>query len=54
MAIFQSKYSLCLKNGLGGIEKRFGLSAEHFGENFLDGYTKNDVEQVTKKLLILY
>ena len=38
-------YSLCMKLGLNGIQARFGLTAEQFGENLQDGYQKIDVNQ---------
>ena len=41
-------YSLCVKYGLAGMAKKFGLTPEQFGENLRDGYAKNDPEQETQ------
>ena len=38
-------YSLCVKNRISGMVKRFGLTPEQFGENLRDGYMKNEPDQ---------
>lgn len=38
-------YSLCVKAGLGGLAKKFGLSPEHFAENLRDNYQRYEVDQ---------
>ena len=45
LAIRKDPYTVCLENGIGKIVERFGLSAEQFGENVAEGYTKHEVKQ---------
>nr|XP_023025243.1 transcription elongation factor SPT6 isoform X1 [Leptinotarsa decemlineata]XP_023025244.1 transcription elongation factor SPT6 isoform X2 [Leptinotarsa decemlineata] len=38
-------YSLCVKAGLDGLTKKFGLTPEHFAENLRDNYQRHEVDQ---------
>ncbi|XP_065172067.1 transcription elongation factor SPT6 isoform X2 [Atheta coriaria] len=40
-----SNYVLCMRAGLDGLAKKFGLSPEHFAENVRDNYQRHEVEQ---------
>ncbi|CAG0900948.1 unnamed protein product [Cyprideis torosa] len=41
-----SPYDICLKAGLEGLAKMFGLSPYQFAENVRDNYQRHDVDQV--------
>uniref|UniRef100_A0A4D5R9G5 Transcription elongation factor SPT6 n=1 Tax=Scolopendra viridis TaxID=118503 RepID=A0A4D5R9G5_SCOVI len=44
-AVFTDSYSMCLRAGIGGLVKKFGLTPQQFGENMRDNYTRHEVEQ---------
>jgi len=43
-------YALCVKFGLAGMCKNFGLTPEEFGENLQDNYAKNEVAEESRDL----
>ena len=45
MAKRNDPFTICKRYGMVGMVGRFGLTAEQFGENLHDGYSKVDVEQ---------
>ncbi|GIY83000.1 transcription elongation factor SPT6 [Caerostris extrusa] len=41
----RNTYAVCKEAGLDGLAKKFGLTAEQFGENLQDNYQRHEVDQ---------